>query len=190
MTSVVKKMKNQKGEEKQETDRWGKHMLTCFSWISFSRSFMASSISCFIDTWTTNSFSTSYKWTRHTHTHTLLLHPKRLRRLCLFHTHFTQSDLSELTLLLQLSLSLVVHLIQTLSRLSVGVSLHRHIALGYLQWIHARRRTYLIILSLCWFLEKSSLLFQLKLNFIRCFIKGWIHFTLYFEWEWWLPLDL
>lgn len=43
-----------------------------------------------------------------------------------------QSDLSELTLLLQLPSSLIVHLIQALTRLFVCVSLHRHITLGHL----------------------------------------------------------
>lgn len=43
-----------------------------------------------------------------------------------------QCDLSELTLLLQLPSSLVVHLIQTLTRLFVCVSLHRHVTLGHL----------------------------------------------------------
>lgn len=35
--------------------------VSCFSWISFSSSFMASSISCFMLTWTTSSFSISYE---------------------------------------------------------------------------------------------------------------------------------
>lgn len=42
-------------------------------------------------------------------------------------------DLSELTLLLQLPSSLVVHFIQTLTRQFVRVSFHRHVALGHLQ---------------------------------------------------------
>lgn len=33
--------------------------VSCFSWMSFSSSFMASSISCFMLTWTTSSFSIS-----------------------------------------------------------------------------------------------------------------------------------
>lgn len=48
----------------------------------------------------------------------------------------SQSDLSELTLLLQLPSSFIVHLIQTLTRLFVCISLHGHIALGYLDKSH------------------------------------------------------
>lgn len=35
--------------------------VSCFSWMSFSSNFIASSISCFMLTWTTSSFSISYK---------------------------------------------------------------------------------------------------------------------------------
>lgn len=58
------------------------------------------------------------------HTHT----PTRLGQaplpLPLMHRRQLRPDLSELTLLLQLPPSLIVHLIQTLTRLLVRVSLH------------------------------------------------------------------
>lgn len=68
--------------------------VSCFSWMSFSSNFMASSISCFMLTWTTSSFSISYKSHKN---HTNTMQHRTVQQLCNVLSTFWKSTKLTLT---------------------------------------------------------------------------------------------